>query len=327
MTTSQVEGRPLRRIYLQTPPQPAPAAGLAKLRRYLMGSGLAPIYWALGHFYRTPGLAFHGRCAWLGLRIMARRRTQYALGWAYQLMFLPIDSTRYFEFDFAWRSLGPAPLCRYLDVSSPRVFPVLMADQRRDLAAELINPDQRDLSGTLALVRAAGLTQRCQLHDCLIEAAPFQPGEFDAITSLSVVEHIQDDTAAIRKMWDLLRPGGQLVITVPCAREAIEQYIDHNVYNLPAADGGDYVFFQRFYDLRLLNDRIFCVTGLPRQQAIFGEKAAGRHQTAMIQKMATYTTTFPFWEEPVVMGREFARFPSISALPGEGVVAMEFVKP
>ncbi len=38
---------------------------------------------------------------------------------------------------------------------------------------------------------------------------------FDLITALDVIEHIDDDRAAVRSMAAMLRPGGFLVITVP----------------------------------------------------------------------------------------------------------------
>lgn len=38
---------------------------------------------------------------------------------------------------------------------------------------------------------------------------------FDLITALDVIEHIQDDGAAIEHMLAMLKPGGYLVLTVP----------------------------------------------------------------------------------------------------------------
>jgi SAM-dependent methyltransferase len=43
------------------------------------------------------------------------------------------------------------------------------------------------------------------------------PGPFDAITIIDVLEHIEDDRAQLRAMWQHLTPGGQLVIIVPCS--------------------------------------------------------------------------------------------------------------
>ncbi len=40
-------------------------------------------------------------------------------------------------------------------------------------------------------------------------------GLFDAITIIDVLEHIEDDREQLRRIWDRLVPGGQLVVLVP----------------------------------------------------------------------------------------------------------------
>jgi SAM-dependent methyltransferase len=49
----------------------------------------------------------------------------------------------------------------------------------------------------------------------LPDRIPFGPDEFDVITLLDVLEHIQDDTASLRTIYRLLGPEGFLVMTVP----------------------------------------------------------------------------------------------------------------
>lgn len=44
---------------------------------------------------------------------------------------------------------------------------------------------------------------------------PFQPGDFDCITMLAVLEHIIEKPALARECFRLLAPGGRVVITVP----------------------------------------------------------------------------------------------------------------
>lgn len=43
----------------------------------------------------------------------------------------------------------------------------------------------------------------------------FEPASFDFIYSLNVLEHIEDDVAALRALHAVLRPGGRLLIYVP----------------------------------------------------------------------------------------------------------------
>lgn len=55
---------------------------------------------------------------------------------------------------------------------------------------------------------------------CLIAKAdvtllPFQEGAFDAVICSEVLEHIEDNRAAVRELMRVLKPGGRLVVTVP----------------------------------------------------------------------------------------------------------------
>lgn len=47
------------------------------------------------------------------------------------------------------------------------------------------------------------------------EALPFADGTFDLVTSLDVLEHIDDDVAAVRELHRILRRDGVLLVAVP----------------------------------------------------------------------------------------------------------------
>jgi SAM-dependent methyltransferase len=47
------------------------------------------------------------------------------------------------------------------------------------------------------------------------ESLPFPPKSFDAILSHEVLEHVQDDRAAVVEMVGALRPGGRMLVFVP----------------------------------------------------------------------------------------------------------------
>jgi SAM-dependent methyltransferase len=313
-----------KKIYLQVPAR-VQSTKAQRLKRALVGSILSPAYWLLASRYRVPGLFFRVYSALLGLRLLYSGHSAIPYSTIYQLLFWPINSTRYFEFDFIWRALGSGPMRRYLDVSSPWLFPIHLMDKKRELTAELVNPDRKDLSVTADIVRASNLENRCNVHCCLIDAVPFDAESFDVVTSISVVEHIPQDKQAVRKMWELLRSGGKLLLSVPCAAEALEQYISYNEYGLLEPDGKGFVFWQRIYDPTLLQERIFDVTGQPRRCAVYGEKKAGFLLRLGNRKMMD--PHYPHWREPYMMGQEFRLFDAIADLPGEGVIAMEFVKP
>jgi len=315
--------QPPKKAYLTGPKRLSRSPG-QKVLLGLSGILLSPIYWLLAHKYRVPGLNLQIVSAWLGVRILLRRRVHVPLSILYPLVLAPMDTVRYFEFDFMWRLVSDSPIQRYLDVSSPRLLPIWLAESHPGLMADLVNPDRRDLDVTSILVRGLGLEPRCALHNCPIESSPFASGTFDLITCISVLEHIPDDTNAIERMWSLLKPAGRLLLSVPCAAKPLEEYLDCNEYGLldPAEDG--YWFRQRFYTWDLLRERIFAVTGPPRRSAIYGERSAG----ALLRLTARKWTdpSYPYWREPYVVGREFQYFGNLSDLPGQGVVAMEFVK-
>ena len=44
---------------------------------------------------------------------------------------------------------------------------------------------------------------------------PFEKGTFDFIFALDVLEHVYDDESAMKTIFNLLKPGGKLVATVP----------------------------------------------------------------------------------------------------------------
>jgi SAM-dependent methyltransferase len=44
---------------------------------------------------------------------------------------------------------------------------------------------------------------------------PFEAGSFDLAASLDVIEHLEDDLAALRELRRVVAPGGSLLVTVP----------------------------------------------------------------------------------------------------------------
>jgi len=200
----------------------------------------------------------------------------------------------------------------------------MLLRKRREITAELVNPDERDLWTTASLVKACGLESRCNLRKCLIEDAQFIPESFDVVTTISVVEHIPQDKDAVSKIWDLIKPGGKLLVSVPCAAVGEEEYVNVDFFGLQTPDEAGFFFHQYRYDQALLEERFYSVTGPPVQVAIYGESKAGTLLNGLLRKWSGQH--YPLWKEAYVMAREFRRYESLSDLPGEGVVVMEFVK-
>jgi SAM-dependent methyltransferase len=270
----------------------------------------------------APGLRFHWDAAHLAAHLVMRggRRRLMEAG---RLALYPMDSTRYFEFDWVWSRLKRlGPVGRYLDVSSPRLLPLCYARSRSVREAWLLNPDARDLSTTQQWAAAWGVSDKCRFAASTVESTGLGDYRFDVITSISVVEHIADDRQTLADLRGLLAPGGTMLVTVPCAARGYDQYRDYDEYQLARADADGRFFFQRFYDASSLRDRVFSVLGQPSEMVVYGEREPGYFGRNAEQKMRGLP--YPFWREGFMMGRHFQRFPSIDALPGEGVVAMEF---
>lgn len=62
----------------------------------------------------------------------------------------------------------------------------------------------------------------------LPDDVPFERGTFDVVTVLDVIEHVADDVGSLRTTYEMLRPGGLMVCTVPA-----HQYLwsEHDVLN------------------------------------------------------------------------------------------------
>jgi SAM-dependent methyltransferase len=76
--------------------------------------------------------------------------------------------------------------------------------------------------------RVAEAAQRLEHLVCGAgEFLPYASNSFDAVLSHEVIEHVQDDEAAIREMIRVLRPGGRLVLFCPNRWYPVET---HGIY-------------------------------------------------------------------------------------------------
>jgi hypothetical protein len=106
---------------------------------------------------------------------------------------------------------------------------------------------------------------------------------------------------------------------------ASEHFIARHDWGVLGKDSDGQIFWQRFYDQPLLQQRIFDVIGVPQRMSVFGEKVAGSFLANAASKRSN--PYYPYWREPYMVSREYRYFGSIDELPGEGVVGMIFVKP
>jgi SAM-dependent methyltransferase len=264
-----------------------------------------------------------------------------SLGWklfrmgdkhAQSLLRTPVNITRYFEFDFAWRALAldeEAP-CRCLDVSSPFLFSLAVARHCPVVEVRMLNPAAWDVKQARHVVERT-CWPRIRCVQAGVEALEGESGVYDAIWSISVVEHIAgdrgDDRDAVRLMWQALRPGGRLILTVPTDKLARDEYRDDDPYGTQpkSADSGAY-FFQRFYDEQAIQTRIVDEIGCaPALIEWFGEKVPG-HFNAYIDRWRREGSACTV-DDPLDIAMNYQPYPSHSAMPGVGVCGLSFVKP
>ncbi len=293
--------------------------------RAALSLAASPVSYVMARFMGVPGLDFQASCSALGIKAVFRRPSPLTTNEIYHLIRGTLDSTRYFEFGFAWKHISARPtLGAYLDVSSPRILPLVLLRRRAAEKAILLNPDHRDLTETRRVLRACDLESRCATACETLECARFPAEVFDVITSVSVVEHIREDSKAVAAMWRLLKPGGLLVLSMPCLAVATEEFRDIDAYGL-LQGGKEWYFFQTLYDRALLSERILSVLGEPRDAVVYGERKAGTYREGLRRKLSD--PAYPYWKEPYMVARQWRRYSSIDELPGEGVVMLAFEKP
>jgi len=173
---------------------------------------------------------------------------------------LPVGYWRAAEFAYVWRQLRQPAGARILDIGSPKDLAAMLACHRGyEVVATDILPAAVLLSQRYG--GAQGLDGRgpgrvhSELQDA--RALAYADDSFDAAYSVSVLEHIPDqgDSAAIRELMRVVRPGGIVVVTVPYDQRYRETFVEGPVYERKPL-GSEPVFYERHYDRESLMKRL-----------------------------------------------------------------------
>ena len=105
--------------------------------------------------------------------------------------------------------LVPADATRILEVGC--AAGATGAALKRRSACRVVGIEKDELAGA----EAAGVLDEVLTGDVELMELPFEPGSFDAIVCTDVIEHLVDPAATIRRLVELLVPGGSLVVGVP----------------------------------------------------------------------------------------------------------------
>lgn len=125
-----------------------------------------------------------------------------------------------------FEQLAPAVTGRILEVGSGTGTMTAFMLEAPRLALTDINPDSlADLRAKYGSRAGVSVT-----HWDLNEPMPLElvHERFDTVVCLNVLEHIEDDQAALQRMHDCLAPGGRLVLLVP-AHQALFNGFDRGV--------------------------------------------------------------------------------------------------
>ncbi len=111
---------------------------------------------------------------------------------------------------------------------------------RRGASVVALDADEDELHGVAGMVGAmaaagevpAGAGTRAVRGDAT--RMPFPDGSFDRVIAAEVLEHIPDDWGALREIARVLRPGGQVAVTVPAwLPERICWRLSDDYHNVP----------------------------------------------------------------------------------------------
>jgi len=105
-------------------------------------------------------------------------------------------------------------VCRDIGKRRPRILDVgCGTGANLQMLAEFGVAEGVDVSAeALDFCRARGLGR---VRQGAAESLPYEDAQFDLVTGLDVVEHLDDDVAGLREMFRVLRPGGRALLFVP----------------------------------------------------------------------------------------------------------------
>jgi 2-polyprenyl-3-methyl-5-hydroxy-6-metoxy-1,4-benzoquinol methylase len=177
---------------------------------------------------------------------------------------LPVSYWRAAEFSYVGRQLTVGPGARLLDLGSPKDLAAILA---RRGGFEVVSTDilDEEVESSRRYAAAQGLygdgpgRVTAQIQDG--RQLKFPDDSFDAVFSVSVLEHIPEDgdSRTIRELVRVVKPGGLVIVTTPYDEQYRETFVDQPVYE--RGYRGEPVFFERHYDPASLKSRLLDPSG------------------------------------------------------------------
>jgi ubiquinone/menaquinone biosynthesis C-methylase UbiE len=230
-------------------------------------------------------------------------------------LLLPVSYWRQVEFAYVWKQLRDCTGARVLDVGSPKELAFCLARRMNmDVSAIDILDSEISRAARYRPVRRGGTFTKGDVSLSVQDARQleFDDNSFDALFSVSVVEHIpgEGDSQAIDEFIRVVKPGGLIVITTPFASEARDTFVHEDVYER-ARRGSEPVFYERHYDQETLRTRLTSRAGATLSDVeLWGEGfVRGEH---LLRRMGGLRTALsPL--EPALAAVCLRRLPSTAA--------------
>jgi SAM-dependent methyltransferase len=173
----------------------------------------------------------------------------------------PINSyTRFPEYHFfaeaiggsLRRTAGQASRPRILDVGSPKLLGLYLA-YHEAVDVHLTDISRLNVAEYKWQWDAIRAKARGRVFFSLQDARNISEANhtFDVVYSMSVIEHIEQDLhdpRAISELLRVLKPGGELALSVPIGRSHVEQFTSRFSYEADQPQTQQAHFFQRIFD-------------------------------------------------------------------------------
>jgi SAM-dependent methyltransferase len=190
-------------------------------------------------------------------------------------LIIPANYWRTLEFRLTYDELNPTKSDRILDVGSPKLLSLYLADL---VGAKVWSTDIDDyfVADYTRFRKLRGIPEeQFNVLSSDGRALPFPRSFFSKAYAISVLEHIPDDgdSVCIGEIGRTLMPGGTCVVTVPFGREDKDEYKDskdfHWARHVQGEQKGDKIFFQRRYSEKGLNKRLVHPSGLEVKKILY----------------------------------------------------------
>lgn len=179
---------------------------------------------------------------------------------------------------------------------------------RRGLHVTAVDADAEKLE-TLEFLKTL-IAPDLKLQPADICALPFEDASFDKVLCSEVLEHIEDDHAAVAEFARVLRPGGLLVVTVPSEASIVHEYEDAFDHVRPGYSSESLQALLRSQGLSVVRCESYLHSG-------FGQWAWQLNHRLFPSKVLTVASFYPLFWISALLDRLLS-----SQRPGLGHVAL-----